>query len=130
MRDDIWECVEFTLLAIGFLLIAGVSLAYAQQGKPVSCSQTVGGTAAPVPFPASGATGPSAPTQYLQICNAHASQTLGVNVVGGTASIGAAGTLTLNPGGCRWWPLGGGELPAAVSVIGSNTGTTTACDYR
>jgi hypothetical protein len=83
-----------------------------------------------VPFPAAGASGPTAPLNYLSICNAHATNTLGVNVVGGTAAIGSAGTLTLNPGGCRWWNLGGGSLPAKVSVIGSGDPTPTACDYR
>ncbi len=123
--------ISFKLgLVAGFLLIVGVSLAFAQQNKPVNCSQTVGAVAALVPFPASGATGPSAPLNYLQICNAHASQTLGVNVTGGTAAIGSAATLTLYPGGCRWWPLGGGTLPARVSVIGSGAETPTACDYR
>lgn len=125
-----WASWRFrlSLAALGLMLACGLALA--QQGAPMNCSQTVSTAAAAVPFPAAGAVGPSSPRNYLQICNAHASNTLGVNVVGGTAAIGAAGTLTLNPGGCRWWPADGGELPATVSVIGSASATTTACDYR
>ena len=125
-----WASLPFRvgLAALGLVLACGLALA--QQNRPMNCSQTVGASAEAVPFPASGAVGPSAPKNYLMICNAHASNTLGVNAVGGTAAIGSAGTLTLNPGGCRWWTLGDGEMPAAVSVIGSAGSTTTACDYR
>ncbi len=112
------------LLFGGFLLIAGISLAYAS-----NCSQTVGATAAPVAFPTSGETGPTGPTTFLMICNAHASNTLGLNDVGGTAVIGAAGTLTLLPGGCKWYE-GSQQMPAIPSVIGSAASTTTACFYR
>lgn len=108
----------------GFLLIAGISFAYA-----ANCSQTVGAAAAPVLFPATGTTGPDNPTTYLVICNAHASNTLGLNDVGGTAVIGAAGTLTLQPGGCKWYE-GSQQLPAVPSIIGSAASTTTACFYR
>jgi hypothetical protein len=118
------------LAAFGIALLAGLGIAAAQQNAPKNCSQSAGPVAAQVPFPAAGASGPTAPLNYLSICNAHATNTLGVNVVGGTAAIGSAGTLTLNPGGCRWWNLGGGSLPAKVSVIGSGDPTPTACDYR
>jgi hypothetical protein len=118
------------LAAFGIALFAGLGIAAAQQNAPKNCSQSAGPVAALVPFPAAGASGPTAPLNYLSICNAHATNTLGVNVVGGTAAIGSAGTLTLNPGGCRWWNLGGGSLPAKVSVIGSGDPTPTACDYR
>ena len=112
------------VLAVLGLLLA-YKLAYAQEAQqPLSCSQTVGASAAPVPF----TTGPPAPKVQLSICNAHGTNTLGVNWTRGTASIGAAGTLTLNPGGCiSWGPLG---IPATVSVIGSGGGTTTACGYN
>lgn len=118
------------LAAFGLGLSLACGVAWAQQNAPHNCSQSAGPVAAAVPFPASGATGPSAPLNYLSICNASAANTLGINVVGGTAAIGSAGTLTLQPGGCRWWPQGGGELPAKVSVIGSGDPTPTACDYR
>lgn len=110
------------------VLLLAASPAWAQVTKLSNCSQTVGATAAPVAFPTSGGVGAPAPTRYLEICNAHASQTLGVNVVGGTASIGAAGTITLNPGGCKWWD--GPAVPAAASVIGSGASTTTDCSYH
>jgi hypothetical protein len=94
-----------------------------------NCSQSVGASAAAVPFPASGATGPTQPNVYLEICNAHASQTLGVNAIaGGTAAIGSAGTVTLNPGGCLWWNQA--PVPSTLSVIGSGGATTTACWYK
>ena len=90
-----WASLPFRvgLAALALVLACGVALA--QQNRPLNCSQTVGASAAAVPFPAAGAVGPSAPKNYLMICNAHASNTLGVNAVGGTAAIGAAGTLTL-----------------------------------
>ena len=107
----------------GFLLIAGVSFAYAS-----NCSQTVGAASTAVPFPTTGSGQPQ-PTQYLVICNAHASNTLGINDVGGTAAIGSAGTLTLQPGGCKWYE-GSNQMPTTPKVIGSNANTTTACFYR
>jgi hypothetical protein len=116
----------YVLLAL--VVVCGTALA--QQNAPKNCSQSAGPVAALVPFPAAGASGPTAPLNYLQICNAHATNTLGINVTGGTAAIGSAGTLTLSPGGCRWWTLGSGSLPAKVSVIGSGDPTPTACDYR
>ena len=124
--------MKLGLCAAALLLVfACGKLAFAQQNAPHNCSQSAGPVAAQVPFPASGATGPPGPINYLSICNAAPTNTLGVNVApGGTAAIGSAGTLTLQPGGCRWWNLGGGELPAKVSVIGSGDPTPTACDYR
>jgi len=116
---------EITRIAIICLVLLIGSTAEAQQTSFKSCSQTVGAAAAAVPF----TTGPPAPKNYLNICNAHATNTLGVNSSGGTAAIGSAGTLTLNPGGCRWWDSISG-VPAAVSVIGSAGSTTTACEYR
>lgn len=91
-------------------------------------SGTVGATAAAVAFPASGGTGPTLPTRFLLIANSHPSNTLGVNVSGGTASIGAAGTVTLNPGGFLVFDQDG-KIPSAVSVIGSGAGTTFLCAY-
>ncbi len=117
------------LLAAGLVLVSITGVAIAQQNDPKNCSQSAGPVATAVPFPAAGTTGPSSPRNYLQICNASASNNLGV-AVNGTAAIGSAGTLTLYPGGCRWWTLGTGELPASVSVIGSGDPTPTACDYR
>lgn len=101
--------------------LVGAAPAYAQSALP-DCSQTVGTTAAPVVFA-------KPPSVFVEICNAHASQTLGVNWVGGAAAIGAQGTLTLATGTCRSWslPL---ALPKSISVIGSGSGTTTACGYR
>jgi len=115
-------------LGLGLLLTLALA-AQAGAAQLNNCSQTVSTSAASVPFPASGATGPSAPVTYLEICNAHASNTLGVNFVGGAAAIGAAGTHTLNPGGCDWWNAGT-DIPGALSVVGSGAGTTTACGYR
>lgn len=113
-------------LAVAFWLLL-LGLAHAQT-QFSNCSQTVGAVAAAVPFPASGSTGPTMPHTYLEICNAHASNTLGVNAGGGTAAIGSAGTLTLQPGGCVWWNQS--PVAAAVSVIGSGASTTTACWFQ
>jgi hypothetical protein len=105
------------LLAAAFLLLA--SPAWAQFN---ACSQTVGATAAPVPFVAG-----TLPRSYFEICNAHATNTVGVNPSGGTAAIGAAGTRTLAPGACWVWK---DSVPQVVSVIGSAVTTTTACQYQ
>jgi hypothetical protein len=123
-----WASLVFraVLAALGLSLAYG--LASAQTGRLTSCSQTVGASSTPVPFPAAGVTGPPFPTSYLEICNAHPTNTLGVNIVGGTAAIGAAGTVTLNPGGCLWWNQA--VVPGNPTVIGSGAGTTTACGYR
>lgn len=112
--------------AVALLLWAGPALA--QTGALSNCSQTVGAAAAAVSFPASGSTGPAVPNSYLEICNAHASNTLGVNATGATAAIGSAGTLTLQPGGCAWWDAN--TVPASLSVIGSASSTVTACWYK
>ena len=87
----------------------------------IPCSTTIGATAVPVPF------GARAPTQYLEICNAHATNTLGVNATGGTAAIGASGTRTLAAGQCAIWTA---APPTDVSVIGSAASTTFACGFR
>lgn len=83
-----------------------------------NCSQTVGTASAAVA---------AKPTKFLEICNAHASNTLGVNFVGGAAAIGSAGTLTLTAGQCKRWEEAG--LPTALAIIGSAASTTTACAY-
>lgn len=114
--------------AILWLFAVWASVAFAQSGMLSDCSQTVGTTAAAVSFPAAGKTGNSHPNIYLEICNAHDSNTLGVNFVGGTAAIGSTGTLTLNPGGCMWWNTA--PIPAALSIVGSAASTTTACGFN
>jgi hypothetical protein len=115
--------------AVAALSIALATSAFAQASAALSrCDQTVTTGSAPVVFPTATTTGPSAPQSYFMICNAHASNTLGVNLTGGTAAIGSAGTLTLQPGGCLWrdkFPI-----PPAVTIIGSASGTTTACWYK
>lgn len=117
-------------IAAALTVWAAFTLAGSARSAQLSnCSQTVGGTAAAVSFPAAGSTGNPTPQAYLEICNAHATNNLGVNFVGGTASIGAAGTITLSPGGCLWWNVVP-PIPSALSVIGSGAGTTTACGYQ
>lgn len=86
-----------------------------------NCSATIGASAAPVTF-----TGRS-PTQYIEICNAHATNTIGVNPVGGTAAIGSAGTRTLTAGQC--WQFRP-PLPLVISTIASATTTPTVCAYQ
>lgn len=113
---------------MGLTLACG--LAWAQAGQPTNCSQSVGATAAAVVFPASGSTGNPSPHSHLEICNASAANTLGVNWSGGTAAIGATGTLTLNPGACISWGISSAVIPTAVSIIGSADPTLTACGYN
>ncbi len=128
MPRRIWWTLLATAISIIIVCIALLSAASAQTGRLSNCSQTVGTVSAAVPFPSSGATGPPFPTSYLRICDAHASQTLGINLVGGTAAIGAAGTVTLSAGACLTWDEG--VIPGNLTVIGSGSGTTTACGYR
>lgn len=96
------------------------------------CSQTVGLTAAPVVFPASGKTGPPAPTAYLEICVANtAAAALGINYVGGTAAFNTPGTVRLLGSSvlnCMRWE--NGQIPQTISLIGSTSSITTACAYR
>lgn len=113
-----------------FALLLSCGLAVAGPGQPSNCSQTVGASAAAVAFPAAGSTGNPSPQTYLEIYNAHATNTLGVNWTGGTAAIGAAGTLTLNPGNGISWGKNSPVIPQSVSVIGSAGSTTTACGYN
>lgn len=105
------------LLALA-LLCAAAAPAWAQFNN---CSATVGTTAAPVTFAG------RSPTQYIEICNSHATNTVGVNPVGGTAVIGAAGTRTLTAGQCWSWRP---PLPLVISTIGSAATTTTTCAYQ
>lgn len=128
MPRRIWWTLLATAISIIIVCIALLSAASAQTGRLSNCSQTVGTVSAAVPFPSSGATGPPFPTSYLRICDAHASQTLGVNATGATAAIGSAGTLTLQPGGCAWFNAQ--PVPVSVSVIGSGASTPTACWYK
>lgn len=123
-----WASLSFRVI----LAILGLALAYglasAAPAQLSDCSQTVGTTSAAVVFPASGATGPPNPTTYLEICDAHATNKLGVNATGGTAALGAKGTVPLNSGGCMWWDQA--TIPVSVSVIGAGANTTTACFYK
>lgn len=108
--------MRWVLIATLGLLLAGPA-----EAQMTGCSQTVGTAAAALPF-----SGTARPSRYLEICNAHATNTLGINTTGGTAAIGAAGTLTLGPGACKTWNT---VLPTAISVIGSAASTTTACSF-
>lgn len=85
-----------------------------------ACSQTVGATAAPVAFA-------TTPRHYVEICNAHATNTLAVPPAGGTAVIGAAGTRTRAAVLCWAWK---DQVLSVISVIGSAASTTTACQYN
>jgi hypothetical protein len=124
-----WASLSFRLVLAILGLSLACGLALAASGQPKDCSQSVGPSATPVLFPASGKTGNPVATSHLEICNASAANTLGVNWVGGTASIGAAGTLTLSPGGCISWGASSPIVPRAVSIIGSGDPTLTACGY-
>ena len=128
LRSDAVFVLALLAMALGVVMDVAAPPAHGQTALS-NCSQTVSTSSNPVVFPATGSTGPTLPAKYLEICNAHATNTLGVNFAGGTASIGAVGTLTLNPGGCVWWNTPP-SIPTAVSVIGSASGTTTACGYK
>jgi hypothetical protein len=116
------------MIRYALVLLAIPSLAWAQDAS--DCSQTVGTGAAAVTFPASGKTGNPAASTYLEICDSHATNTLGINWVGGTAVIGAQGTVTLAAGACKKWNSTDGTLPRTISIIGSAASTTTTCAYR
>lgn len=105
-------------LAAALLCLAGTARAQALY----PCSQTVGTAAQAVGF------GSRAPQKYLEICNAHATNTLGVNPSGSQAAIGAIGTRTLAPGACAIWTLE--PPPNDITIIGSAASTTTACAFR
>jgi hypothetical protein len=109
------------LIAAAALVCAAAAPAWAQFSP---CSQTVGTGAAPVAW---SGVGSRPPTKYVEICNAHATNTLGVNPSGSAAAIGSAGTRTLSAGQCWAWY---GPVPQAISIIGSAASTTTACQYQ
>lgn len=116
------------------LLALWPSLALAQSAAPSACGPiSVGTSAVAMTFPAAGATGPSAPTQYLTIVNPHATNTCWVNALrGGTAAANTAGSIPLNPlGGSISWSVAlGFPPPAAASIICSGAATPVTCNYR
>lgn len=123
--------MKITWLYAALLLVAVPAAVYGQAAAVGDCAVTIGSTAAAITFPRSGGSGNASPTTYLEICNSHASQTLGINWSGGTAFIGAADTLTLAAGACKkWTSLVDAFVPSSVSVVGSNTNTGATCTYR
>lgn len=103
-----------------WIYLAALLFALPAHAQFLGCSQTVGTAAAPVVFAQN-------PRHYVEICNAHATNTVGVNPSGGTAAIGAAGTRTLAAGACWVWK---DQVPGVISIIGSAATTTTACQYN
>lgn len=64
---------------------------------------------------------------FLFIANGHATQTVGVNLSGGTALIGGAGTITLAAGGSLLFDFG---VPTnAITAIASGSATPVCVQY-
>jgi hypothetical protein len=105
------------LLAAGALAVcAAPSWAF------VDCSGTVGTTSQPLLY------GGSA-SQHLEITNpAQNTNNICVRPGGGTAVCGAAGTVTIIPGGDKWWDFP--DMPGSPSIIASGSGTPFQCDYQ
>ena len=112
------------------------SLAWAQASAPSACGPaSVGTGAAAMTFPASGATGPRAPTQYLQVANPSPTNYLCVNAQpGGTAAVSgsgcAAGSIYVAPLAMLTWWQPAYPPPAAVSVVASGASTPMTCNYK
>jgi hypothetical protein len=89
-----------------------------------NCSGTVGTTAQPVPLPI------GAPAAHMEFANpSQNANSICVNPFGATASCGAAGTVTIAPGGDKWWNAP--DIPTtAPSVIASGASTPYECDYQ
>lgn len=113
--------------AFAFLLALGVALP-AWAGAANQCGPaSVGLTAAAVVFPASGATGPAQPTQYVTIVNPNVSGVLWINALpGGTAAAATAGSFPLLSQGTSV------TLPplAPISIVGSTAGLAVTCFYQ
>jgi hypothetical protein len=122
------------LRVLTFLLGLGVAGAHAQVATPSQCGPTSVGSSSAVAgtFPASGATGNSAPARYLMIFNPSASATLWVNPLsGGTAAANAAGSVEIAAGASFVWSnTGNGPPPAAFSIIASASSTPVTCLYN
>lgn len=119
------------LAALLLALCAG-----AAHAGPSACGPTsVGATAAALAFPASGATGPPAPTLYLTIANSSPSNYLCIDVQpGGTAATTgsgcAAGSIYLGSLGVISWALPQYAPPAYGSIIASGVATPVTCNYQ
>lgn len=120
-------------LAILALLLWPAAV-FGQAGAPNACGPvSVGNSAVAITFPASGQTGPSAPTQYVTIVNPHGANTCWINAQpGGTAAANTAGSMPLNPNGGYWtWSVGGGyPPPVGISIICPAGATPVTCNYR
>jgi hypothetical protein len=112
------------LLWLGIYVgLAALALAAApvRASAASDCSGTVGTTAQPL---FSG----MPPTRHFEVTNP--SQNANSICVSpfGTASCGAAGTVTIAPGGDKWWDFP--DLPGAPTIIASGPSTPYQCDYQ
>ena len=121
--------IRASLLATA-LWLSLIGAAVAQTGAPTSCSGTATGTAAAVPFPASGAHGPTKPQLYVTIVNA-SSDIIWVNPVGGAAAVGTAGSMPLTAtGGSVTWFAPQFPPPGTISIISAGTSSAYTCAYQ
>jgi hypothetical protein len=124
-------CLQAGALA-GLFALSLASSAEAAPGAPSQCGPTSVGTGAvAVTFPASGATGPGVPQQYVTIGNPSASATLWVNAMpGGTAAANTAGSFQIGSGQALTWALPEYPPPATISIIASAGATPVTCAYQ
>ncbi len=105
------------LLAAAFAASAGAAWALND------CSGTVGTTSQPL-FSGGGSV-----ASHLEITNPAQNTTdICVRPAGGTAVCGAAGNVTIIPGGDKWWDFP--DLPGSPSIIASGGSTPYQCDYQ
>lgn len=88
------------------------------------CSGSVGTTSQPL---FSGAE--PLPTSHLEITNpAQNANDICVRPIGSTAVCGVAGSVTIVPGGDKWWDFP--DLPQSPSIVASGASTPYQCDYQ
>jgi hypothetical protein len=106
------------------LLVAAFAAASAGAAWALNdCSGTVGTTSQPILI------GGGSVQNHIEITNpAQNTNNICVKPVGGTAVCGAAGNVTIIPGGYKWWDFP--DLPGSPSIIASGSGTPFQCDYQ
>lgn len=134
-RNPRWLLLAVAVSVLLWAIIIGCACALAQTGAPSQCGPTsIGATAAPITYPASGGTGPSFPTKFVSIAVPNGSQYACAATTGTAATSGsgcAAGAFYIGPfAPPLTWAQPSYPPPAGISVVGSGSGTPLTCAYQ
>jgi hypothetical protein len=115
MSDPVKRRLLAAVLMVAAVLSAAPAFAFND------CSGTVGTTSQTL---LSGAA-----ARHLEITNpSQNSNSICIKPAGGTAVCGAAGNVTIAPGGDKWWDFP--DLPQAPAIIASGAATPFQCDFQ